>query len=830
MEDVTCRNGRHALEDARNKMFGAETLKRDVRQSLTMYCCFVDEIIHAEFCAHTQGIESQVCLVALGGYGRRELCPYSDIDILVLHEGDHTHAKVSRLVRALWDMGFMLGCVVRSIAECKKIAGEDLASDIAMLESRFITGERLLFTAYEQTVLRPHFKKKRSWLLHEMRAAFKDALFTSQHYLYSVEPDLKSGVCLLRDCQRILWSYRLMEQVIGMSTHRGERIAAGDCTLLPGFRKVYEGLLQLRCALHMVAHRRLDILEFGLQPAVAHYLGFGAAGSGTLMESFFALVRSVKQHVLTFYEKGDPTLWGISRLRWVLSANRVSPRVVALDGILAARGAVPPPGEDGAIWLLELFWTMLSCRATLSTALENRVRALGTELEKDDFRTPVVYELFKKILSSNMPVGDVISSMHDTGVLEKILPEFEALRCKVEYDAYHEFTTDQHSIQTLRVLDALRHETAFGFEHIYATVTDIAALRLVLLIHDIGKSLPGNHAYTGAVMASNIADRLGFNEQQRDCIVFLIENHLTLSQLTFRREPEPAVIREFAGKIGSTERLGMLFLLTVADIRSVGRKTWTAWKGTQLREIYSAVAQSLSVNDNVSKALLPPDGNKPVANAEQMRLLDSVVEKEKIMVAIESFVGFEQITIAGFDRPRFFADIVGCLSAEGYNILNARITTTAEGKVLDLFQVEPDGLIRLSMEDRRTNLLRKWNKLASGGVTSEKLLAERVRRYHTPRKRYVAATNSRVAVDNDISATATVVQISAPDQLGLLHHVATLFAVLGINVVSAKLSTRVHHAVDVFYVCGVDGKKIKNLEVFEIVLAGIENLVADTKG
>jgi [protein-PII] uridylyltransferase len=796
------------LSDARNLRFSPEQLRLDPLACVRHFSEDVDRMLKEVFSAHFEEQAKNVTLVALGGYGRKELCPGSDIDLLVLHEGDHKHEHIERFIRALWDMGFPLGCVVRSVNECRRITGEDLATDTALLDCRFLIGDRHLYRELEILVLQPYFKRRKQWFIQEMDAAVNGAIAIAGTLLYAVNPDLKDGVCTLRDCQRIRWARRVDEGLVIDHNPSADQfyLEKGE-ELLQG---AFYSLLAIRSALHMVTSRRIDVLDFAYQADVSEYLGLGRKNPELLMEKYFRTVRDVKTSILHYFEQKRDRRNLLTRMRSSLSAVQVTRGIYLLDGIFCDSGVAEADGNGVSLWMMELFRHAQTYKASLSTALLARVRTFCENSPREKFIDSKISSQFISILSSMEPVEPVIHLMHETGFLEKLIPEFDSIRCKVEYDSYHEFTVDQHTLLALYTLDELRKDNRYKIY--FDSVDDIVTLRMAVLLHDIGKSLDGEHCYNSAVMVTTICDRLEISETRKNDIQLLVHHHLELSTLTFQREPEIDILKKFIENIGSVRLLDMLFLLTVADIKSVGRKTWTGWKGAQLEEIYDKIKMMLD-----GKTLV--EGNLQVPVNEKVRnVISEINDIGQLSILLEPFPGYERLTFCAIDRARLFADMAGSLSSEGYNILNAQITTTADGKAVDIFTVEPDTTTRIPSEKRIDKIQKKWQNISSGSLKVDDLIRERARLYPPEAVRQSAIETPEIKINNSISRDCTVIDIHSDDRTGLLYNIASVFDKLEINIVSAKLSTRGRVVADVFYVNSSEKTKIDPSK-FELIKA-----------
>jgi [protein-PII] uridylyltransferase len=554
------------------------------------------------------------------------------------------------------------------------------------------------------------------------------------------------------------------------------------------------------------------------QNEIAERLGFGKDGAGQLMEKYFKTVRKIRLALLSFLEKDltGKNIW--SNMRRRLSAVEIAPGIAVLDGIVFSRSK-KDVHLDTAEALISLFQSALSNRATLSVELRNKVRHAADAIDQDEFKTKNAGDIFLAILKEPCPVGQALLVMHETGVLGKLIPAFNVLTCKVEYDQYHEFTIDQHVLLALCACDELENDPDNKIRNIYQTIEDKLVLRLAVLLHDIGKMQPGDHVQNGAIIAENVCERLGLDEARTDRIRFLVYHHLDMANMSLFREPDDKNMKIFISDVDNKKNLDLLYLLTVVDIRSVGRKTWTGWKAYQLEQLYDRVVDSFAYLKpdqitGITLAPLPVDGDSyshdilPEDREKHLQWLAQTGEAG-LGLHLEMFTGFERLTVCSTDRVGFLSDIIGCISSEGYNVLSARIYSTPDGKVLDIFHIEPPEKPRIALTKRINNIYRKWELIETGQKNADELVMERIAIYPPPALRLsqqVAAID--VKVNNDDSQLYTIIEIDTVDNFGLLHKITRCFHENNVNIVSARLSTRNDRAVDVFYITDSSKKRI----------------------
>jgi [protein-PII] uridylyltransferase len=782
------------------------------------YCRDIDKILRAIYarCIDIRKPDKDFCLIALGGYGRKELWPYSDVDILILHENQHRSVKLTSFIRILWNIGLTLGCVVRTLAESKAILGKDLATDTALLECRYLCGNHDLFNKLQYKYIRPHFAKDKKFYLEELSASLREGLYSAENSLYRVEPNIKNGICTLRDCQRLLWAERIRTgaaKFADLHTKSGFSLAETK-----RFLANYTFLAGIRTELHLSGRMRIDVLETGMQNKIADTYGLTSNGAATLMEIFFKTVRDIRHLLLSFLEKdlSGKSIWHNVRIR--MSALEIAPGIGLLDGIIFPLRKKNIRLET-SYQIIQLFYIALTYQATFSVDMRNKIHRAISTIDPDDYKTKSVGDIFLSILAWPDSIGRILLMMQESGLLGKMIPPFDSLTCKVEYDQYHEFTMDQHILLAISACDDLTHDEDAKIRNTYQSIKDRLILRLAILLHDIGKVQEGDHAQNGAVITENICERLGLTEKQSEEVRFLVYHHLDMSNLSLQREPDSNNIMIFARELSSQRMLDMLYILTIVDIRSVGPKTWTGWKAYQLEQLYDRVIQALLQPEERSDAsavmVVPaiPDPSYlhdtlPEDRIKHRQWLKEV-EDNKFQLYNESFTGFERLTVCSYDRAGFLSDVIGCISSEGYNVLSARIYSTPDGKVLDIFHVEPPEKPRIATTKRINNIYRKWKLIESRQTNADKLVLERIATYPPPALRLSQQISAiEVKVNNNDSQLYTIIEIDTADNFGLLHKITRCFHEKNVNIISAHLSTRNDRAMDVFYVNDTTERKI----------------------
>lgn len=805
---------KQAVQSIRERIFTPKRRMISPLECVHAYTRAVDEMLRKLFnrCITEKGQDEHVCLVALGGYGRGELSPYSDVDIMLLYSDHADAAAINAFERAAWDSGLLLGYVARTIGECRQILGDDFATDTALLETTHITGSMDMYTRLIGMVIRPYFRRRKSRYLSEMRSVLVGGVFSTADTLYRIEPDIKNGICCLRDCHRMIWSERVAGEAFGGQSRPVHQFLSSEEERM--LSDSYAFLLKIRSELHMLSGRRLDVLEVGLQPEVAQAFGYGKGGPAKLMSDFFKTVSAVKQCVLSFSERVYEEQGILGRIRSMVASFNAGNGLQVIDGILHLKKLPGWARQQPAVWTMEVFLKAITCHAEIGTGLRNRLREIATEASGEEFSKPEVTKRMRTILSGDRFGGRIITLMHETAILEKIIPEFAPLTCLVEFDTYHEYTVDQHTLLALQAMDELIEESDDLIQRIYLRLNNKDVLRLALLMHDCGKALPGDHSRTGSAIAEKTAVRLGFGDDEVKQVAFLVRHHLLLSELSFRRELEDGTIRQCAKIIHDHDLLDMLFLLTVLDIRHVGKKTWTGWKAAQMREIFSIIETVLENDENdtrrISEQLAVRDiatDTLPEGNELYGKWLDQL-EDDELQMHTEAFSDYYRVTLVTFDRAALLSDIAACFITSGLHIVSARVHSFKGGKIIDIFDVQPDEMTRIPFVERLDRFKKNWRRIQKGNQTSAKLVETQLKNYPRKPLRQIPLP-PKIVIDNTVSPLFTIIEVHAPNRFGLFYTLVTTLSSCGVNINAARIATALGEAVDAFYVSSDNKGKIE---------------------
>lgn len=745
------------------------------------------------------GSDSDIALVALGGYGREELCPFSDVDLLFLVPEDAPESaatKIEKFLYALWDSGVKVGHAVRSARECAGAARADIKVWTTLLDARRIHGPEALFEDLVRTIealrtpdaIRAYVEGKL-----EEREIRHRRLGDSR---YILEPDVKEGKGALRDYQTLIW----IAQVVYAARAPMDLVREGILTRAEArrFSKAHDYLLTVRCHIHDIAGRAEERLHFDIQPALARRLGYAGRSNMKDVERF------MKHYFLVTRDIGDLT-------RILCTAIR-------------AAGRRDLPGDSPDFHGFRIRGERLDFRESQSLSADplaalrlfRTAQAQGYDLHPDALRAvtrtsrPVCEALrandeagriFREILLSRNDCALTLRRMHESGLLGRLVPAFGRISCLMQFDRYHVFTADEHTLRAVDILHAIENgektDEAPLAGNLGRSLTRRAPLFAAMFLHDICKGQGGDHSTLGAELARDFCPWLGLSREDTALAAWLVGSHLILSNTAFRRDlSDPETARRLAERVESRERLDLLTVLTVADIMAVGPDRWTAWKARLIEELYDRTLAVLE-GDEISAARMQKTG-LPKGYAHGTT---------HIAIENDADTATTRVVVCTPDRPGLFAMLAGGLAAAGANILAARIETLPDGTARDGFEIQNLSGLPFS-GNRRHDDIRSSLLSALDGTLDVRAALEALGR-ETPAKDTVFPVTDRVRIDNRASATDTVIEIATRDRPGLLHDLARALREQGLDIRSARITTLGLRAVDVFYVrTAKDGEKL----------------------
>jgi len=798
-----------------------------------------------------------IALLALGGYGRRELAPHSDLDLLMLPSHRVPQRELEPLSRIfstfLWDLQRVPGWSVRNPAESVKAAEDDHTIRTALLDCRFLAGDQRVFQTLSDQLLRELLSHRGSQFIADKaeevrlrREKYGDSVFV-------LEPDIKQSEGGLRDLQAALWIAQARFRVRGLGGLLKQSILSGSQVQL--LRAARDFLLRIRNELHYTQGRKEDRLTFELQEHVAHFLGYADGPQGLFVEQFmrhyYLCAKAIRRaaDLLIARCEEEP-----SRGRPYL-VRRLGPFKV-FSGKLTLEGNPDLLSEQPAT-VLRLF--RVADEESLSIygwAQDQVIRALP-KLEEARGDVEVV-DALKHLVGRAGTRGQFLFPMHELGVLGAVLPEFARVTAHHQHDLYHVYTVDVHSLFALRRLYELRAgdlvEKEPELSRLMRDLEDPLPLYLGMLFHDAAKGLGGNHSIRGKELISRAAERLRLTAAQRELAEFLVLEHLSMSRTAQRRDlSDPQLISDFAASVGAVEKLTCLYLLTYADISSVGPEMWNDWKARLLSELYEKTRSVLlqgagqggpdgsaaierpfiarwteALGESRAKALrdsMPRryfSGSDPKSAVFHARLLD----RARRMLLVSAMrqrrqAGFSELTVCTRDQPGLLASVTGVFSAHSLDILRARINSTLDGWALDVFDVwAPQGRL---VERRRWKAAQADLVAVLNGAQSVQQVLRR-RRPNPLFLRRLPPVETRVSMDNRVSQQFSVIDIRAQDRVGLLHCIASFLAAQRLEISFASVATEAHRALDSFYVT-LNGQKVTEVLEVEAITAGLRRAI-----
>lgn len=729
-----------------------------------------------------------MALVAVGSYGRAELCPGSDVDVVLVHDGATDLAAVAeRLWYPLWDAGFVLGHAANTVKQEVALAERDLHALTAMLDARLVAGDTALFDDLVARIRRLA-ERRRGRLVDDLRSAADARREKFGLLAEMLEPDLKDAGGGLRDLQSLSWAGWTLGEPGGLAVlvDRGYLRARDPARLAAA----NERLLDVRVALQRVTSSRSDVLTLQEQDAVAAETG--AADADALVRELAAVARTVAWLVADVFARLEDTQRG--------PGGRLSRRDRDLGGGVVVRDRRVAFSFDAVLdgeLVLRAAAAAARLRVPFDRASLEQSQSIGDVAWSADTRDALV-----ALLRTGRGAVPVFEALDQAGVLTRLLPEWDHVRFLPQRNAYHRFTVDRHLLEAVAECAALLDEDGFDGDVARRGRADL--LLLAAFLHDLGKGMGGDHAVVGADAAVRLARRIGVDEPGVATLDWLVRNHLALAETATRRDlSEETTITRFGRLVGTTDRLDLLYALTVGDSRATGPAAWGPTKAALVRELFVKTDNLLELG--VVGAGL--DAHRRETLERHGALLAG---REVAVDWNERDDGLLECAVAAPDRTGLLASVAGVLALFGFDIRDAA-GYIDDGMALEVFD-GADRYGRLAEPEGRDAVATALGAALRGELPLREQLRARIRRYRIPDPGDVA-----IVVDQDASPSATVVEVHAPDHVGLLAQVASTFADLGVDVRTAKVSTLGDRVVDVFYVHDAAGNKItKQLTVDQL--------------
>jgi [protein-PII] uridylyltransferase len=804
-----------------------------------------------------KAVPERTTVAAVGGYGRGLLAPGSDVDLLFLRSGRQTpeaEKAVEFILYCLWDLGLKVGHATRTVSDCISLSRSDMTIRTAILEARYIVGDRKLAddlaVRFDNEVVKGTGREFIAAKLAERDQRHRQQ-GTSR---YLVEPNVKEGKGGLRDLHTLFWIAKYFYRV----SARDELVKIGVFSKaeLALFRKAENFLWAVRCHLHFMTGRAEERLSFDVQREMARRLGYTAHPGLKDVERF------MKHYFLVAKDVGDLTNIFCASLEE--HHAKVVPRLNRFFRLPARRPRKIPDSTDfvvdngrintatdkvfarDPVNLIRIFH--LADRYDLAfhpDAMQEIARSLALIDAKlrDD---PEANRLFVEILSSRRQPELVLRRMNEAGALGRFVPEFGRVVAMMQFNMYHHYTVDEHLIRAIGVLAEIEHGDLADAHplanEIMPGIKDRIVLYIAIFLHDIAKGRPEDHSVVGARLARKLGPRFGLSPAETETVAWLVEHHLTMSITAQSRDlNDRKTILDFAGIVQTMERLRMLLVLTVADIKAVGPGVWNGWKGQLLRTLYyeteplltgghsqvsrdrrvaearAELAAALAdwpekeraayVERHYPAYLLRVDVPHKLAHATLLRHAARSGRRLATAVTTNAFQGITEITVVAPDHPRLLSLIAGACTVAGGNIVDAQVFTTTDGQALDSISISRE----FADEEDENRRARRIGDLIEQALSGTVRLPEIIAGKTAPRGRQRAFTlETQILVDNSWSNQFTVIEASGLDRPGLLYDLTRAISDLNLNIASAHIVTFGERAVDVFYVTDLLGHKIAN--------------------
>ncbi len=807
---------------------------------------FIKAFERSSFSLKADPENNPFAILAVGGYGRREMCIFSDIDVIFLFKEkipEDTEDLIREIIYPLWDFGFDVSYRVFSLEEYMSLIKEDMREVTSVLNARFVCGQSKLYVELMEQVRERIIKRMKeriiNWLIEQNDLRHK----TYGDSSYLLEPNLKEGRGGLRDYHTILWIGKLDSyirepkdlEIFGYITH------AGFETLM----KILLFMWNVRNWLHYFSKKKNDRLYLEYQKKVAKRVGFsGKSSVERFLGELHRNMELLKDTYITFLME----LGYLKRKK--RKEDLTEEGIEVRNNLLYFRSS-----EDilsSPVLLIKIFEESQRLGIPLSSETKFLVREFSFLIDENIRKKKEAVRLFEKLLIAPLEENDVLEDMLCCGLLERLIPQFKGIINKIQYDEYHRYPVDKHSLKTVQILKSFEKEDADPlYRKLYREITQKKLLLWAGLLHDIGKAVSRkDHPKKGADIAKKILRDFGYKEKQIELVRFLIENHLFLIKTATRRDiNDEEVAIHCAKKIGDSERLKMLYLLTVADSMATGPFIWNDWTEVLLRELFFKVLNVIEKGEFSSKVAIQTVEEKRrwllenVSDKEVLCYLSPryilYVPKEQIREHIELYRNLKErpfvwkikkntsdireVTICAPDRPGLFSNIAGVFALNNIDILEAQVFTWRNNIAMDIFKVRPPA--DRIYEDEIWEKIKKDLELALKGELNLREAIEKKSDFYIPKIRALSRSPKKVIVDNRSSSFFTIIEVHAPDFLGILFKITDAIFRCGLNIWVAKAATNENQIVDVFYVRDFDGQKVDDPEYVRKIKEEIKKVI-----
>ena len=781
-------------------------------------------------------------LASAGSFSRRELSPFSDIDLMFITESVSENEKdIVEFVTRLWDNGIEVSHTVREFSDIKKFIESDLHTFTQFFETRFLLGNDKVYLLWNDILLDTVTEGIKIKLINEMLDDIHDRYEKYDESPKILEPNVKLSAGGLRDFQAVEWMYMLVNKTLlnkqnemtqaenfVQQLKEDEYTTPDECKRL---LESYDLIITVRNLLHIINEQKRDRLEHQDQKKIAALLYHSEDAIASFMKDYYGAA-----NIINGFSKSMA-----KQFREELTNPLPDTLSIRLDDDYTYKGTILsfPGGTDFTLsTILRGFYYRGLYNARFDENLRTRIIETVEKLgSKSSYETESSV-FFREILKLPRNVGQTLSVMNELGILSIFLPEFKDMIGFLQHGVYHFYTADEHTLMTIKNVEKLEREhTQLG--RLFGGLKDREFLYLGLLFHDIAKPINlSGHEIIGAEVASAVMFRLGYSEDEIEKVSFLVKNHLLMEQVAFRRNlNDPETLNNFASKFNSTDELNLLYLVTYADLSAVNPAVWTSWKSDLLAELYRKTYAMLEEKISGEEFLIshtyviPKDISKhsdSISEDHVQEHIDSIndiayahnfTEKEiakhveeiqkgvTISTAFKDLNGFTNITVITKDFASLLSKICGVLSINGVNIHDARIFTRKDGIVIDTFNVTDFNTGRKIEKDRYGKIRKDMKSVISGLLQLDKEFAKMKSKWWRIETRLFKRTG-KVKIEFETQEKYTIIDVFSPDRLGFLYQVTNKMNQLGLGIYFAKISTRGDDIVDSFYVLNASGRKI----------------------
>ncbi|MDJ0919612.1 MAG: [protein-PII] uridylyltransferase [Henriciella sp.] len=833
----------------RGRLIAQERLQQgaDGIDTARLLAAVQDEVLHALYDYTTTHVirvsnpteGERLAVYATGGYGRAVLAPSSDVDLLFIRPykaSAYAESVIEYMLYALWDMGLKVGHAFRTPQECVRLAKEDVTIKTSLLDARFLFGDTTL-------------KEEMREIFNSQAVSGYDAQFIADkleerderharqgNTRYVVEPNVKEGKGGLRDLQTLFWIVKHMspEEVVTLEHVMRQDVFTDHEYHV--FMRAARFLWTVRCHLHYLTGRPEERLSFDLQPELAERMGYkdrgGQLGVERFMKRYFLAAKDVGglTRILTAKLEESQRAKPVGWRRFLRPGGTPKPledeRFHVIGGRVGIRDeAAFLANPSGLMKLLQIADDEgLDIHPDAMSLANRNVRLISPETRRD----PEMIQIFLDILLAGKDPGLALDRMNETGVLGRFLPEFGGIVAQTQFNMYHHYTVDEHTIRAVQHMAEMnRGEEGFELaETLFEKIKHRRALYLAMLLHDTGKG-QGDQQVEGMKTSMSAARRLGLPEEEVELIGWLVGNHLEMSETAQKRDiSDPRTLVKFAAVVGDLERLNLLYLLTVADIRAVGPNVWNTWKGQLLGELYhstkaalrggrtdeKSVAADLNARAEANRQhLIDQFGNLPPVmleldeaywtgfdNDTLMRHAQILAGREETIVRVESTSdsGGTEVFVSGPDRVGLFARLSAAIDSQSASIISAQVFTTQSGRIVDVFVLQDDDGGAFAKGDQR-RLDRLQAKVLDALTGTEEIAPVKLR---DDAREAAFLVKPTVDISEDESTNYTVIDVAGRDRPGLLTAVGRILAEANVTIVSAHVGSYGERVFDAFYV------------------------------